>query len=199
KFTFLSGYQRDITGLEIQFYPAVGTLLPNPNGQIPMTKFLGVPGSDVYERTQYWAGYQFEHSLDETWTVRQNLRYMGLDTNTYAVAGAGAAGLPALQADQQTLNRLAFNFPENATAFTVDNEAEARFSTGPVSHVVLTGVDYRHATSDTTFGAAFATPINLYNTVYGNSVPSLPITQSTGQRQDQTGLYAQDQMSLGGW
>ncbi len=198
-FTFLSGYQRDDTGLTIQFLPAVGTLLPNPNGQIPMTKFVGEPGFDHYDRTQYWAGYQFEHSFNETWTVRQNLRYMGLDTNTYAVAGAGAVGGTALQADLTTLNRYAFTFPENATAFTMDNEAEARFSTGPFSHVALFGLDYRHATSDVNVGFAAVPSINIYNTVYGAAVPPLPISTSSGQRQDQTGTYLQDQIALGGW
>jgi iron complex outermembrane receptor protein len=189
-FTFLGGYQRDVTGLTLQFLPAVGTLLPNPNGQIPLTKFVGEPGFDRYDRTQYWAGYQFEHSFDEVWTVRQNLRYMGIDTNTYAVAGAGSVGATALQPDLQTLNRYAFTFPENATAFTVDNEAEARFSTGPFSHVMLFGLDYRHATSDVSLGFAAVPSINIYNTVYGAAVPTLPISSNTGQRQDQTGTYA---------
>jgi len=89
-FTFLGGYQRDITGLALQFMPAVGTLYANPNGRIPLTKFLGEPGFDHFDRTQAWVGYQFEHSFNEVWTVRQNVRYFDLQTNTYAVAGAAA-------------------------------------------------------------------------------------------------------------
>jgi iron complex outermembrane recepter protein len=198
-FTLLSGYQRDITGLTLQFLPAAGTLLPNPNGQISLTKFVGEPGSDRYDRSQYWVGYQFEHSFDEVWTVRQNLRYMGIDTNTYAVAGAGALGAPALNANLQTLNRYAFTFPENATAFTMDNEAEAHFATGPLSNDVLLGLDYRHATSNVNLGFAPVSSVNIFNTVYGAAVPTLPISSSTGQNQDQVGTYAQDQIALGGW
>jgi iron complex outermembrane receptor protein len=198
-FTVLSGYQRDVTGLAFQFFPAVGTLFPNPNGRIPLTKFVGEPGFDHFDRTQYWAGYQFEHAYNDIWTVRQNLRYTGLETNTYAVAGAGALGGTALQPDLRTLNRGAFSFPEDATAFTMDNQAEARFSTGPFSHDALLGLDYRHATSELNMGFGNAPPIDLYNTVYGAPIAFPPVSTHTGQRQDQTGLYVQDQIALGRW
>jgi iron complex outermembrane receptor protein len=198
-FTFLSGYQRDITGLELQFFPAVGTLLPNPNGRVPLTKFLGEPGFDRFDRAQAWVGYQFEHSFNDMWTVRQNVRYFDLETNTYAVAGGGALGITALQPNLQTLNRGAFTFPENATAFTMDSQAEARFATGSISHIALLGSDYRHATSELNEGFATAPAINLYNTVYGAPIAMPPITINTGQVQNQLGFYAQDQMALGGW
>lgn len=198
-FTVLGGYQRDVTGLALQFFPSLGTLYPNPNGQIPLTKFVGEPGFDHFERSQYWLGYQFEHSFDQVWTVRQNVRYTDVDTNTYAVAGAGALGMTALQPNLQTLNRGAFTFPENAAAFTMDNEAEARFSTGAFSHDILLGLDYRYFTSDLHEGFANAPPINLYNTVYGAPISMPAITISNGQVQNQTGLYAQDQIALDHW
>jgi iron complex outermembrane receptor protein len=205
-FTFLSGYQSDVTGMALQFFPAVGTLLPNPNGRIPLTKFLGEPGFDHFDRTQAWVGYQFEHSFNETWTVRQNVRYFDLQTNTYAVAGGGALGTTALQADLRTLNRGTFTFPENASAVEADNEAEARFATGALKHTVLLGVDYRHTTSEINMGingaqglGGVTPPIDLYNTVYGAAIAMPAITTHTGQRQDQTGLYVQDQIALGGW
>jgi len=198
-FTFLSGYQRDVTGLELQFMPAVGTLLPNPNGRIPLTKFLGEPGFDHFDRTQAWVGYQFEHSFNEIWTVRQNVRYYDLETNTYAVAGAGALGSTALQPNLSKLNRGAFSFPENASNVTLDNQAEARFATGSLAHIVLFGVDYRHITSELKEGFGNAPSINLYNTVYGAPIALPATTIHTGQTQDQTGTYLQDQIALGGW
>jgi iron complex outermembrane receptor protein len=198
-FTVLSGYQRDITGVALQFLPAQGTLLPNPNGQVPLSKFVGEPAYDQYDRSQYWVGYQFEHSFDQVWTVRQNVRYMGLDTNTYAVAGAGAVGAPALQSNLQTLNRYAFFFPENAQAFTMDNEAEARFATGPLLHDVLLGLDYRYSTSDLHEGYALAPSVNLYNTVYGAPITAPSVSINSAQVQDQTGVYLQDQIALDHW
>jgi iron complex outermembrane recepter protein len=191
--TVLGSFQRDVTGVEIQFLPAQGTLLPNPNGVVPISKFIGEPGYNQYNRTQYWAGYEFEHHADDTWTLRQNLRYTAVDTEVKAVISTG------LQANQQTLNRSAFDVPENATAFTMDNQAEARFNTGPLSHVALFGLDYRHSTSEFSqyFGAAPS--INLFNTVYGAPITPPPLISHTGQSQDQLGLYTQDQIALGGW
>lgn len=203
-FTFLSGYQRDITGLTLQFYPSLGTLNPNPNGRIPYTKFLGEPGFDRFDRTQAWVGYQFEHSFNEVWTVRQNVRYFDLETNTYAVAGGGALGSVALPntgfGDFSTLNRGAFSFPESAKSVTLDNQAEARFMTGPFAHTVLFGVDYRHINSTIDMRVGAAPQVNLYNTVYGAPItfPTI-ITNYSNQVQDQTGLYVQDQIALGRW
>ncbi len=39
--TFLSQFQQDDSGVEIQFLPAQGTLLSNPNGTVPVGRFLG--------------------------------------------------------------------------------------------------------------------------------------------------------------
>lgn len=199
-FTFLGGYQRDITGLALQFMPAVGTLYANPNGRIPLTKFLGEPGFDHFDRTQAWVGYQFEHSFNEVWTVRQNVRYFDLQTNTYAVAGAGALVQTALQPDLRTLNRGAFSFPESASSVTLDNQAEARFATGPLAHTMLFGVDYRHIDSSIDMRVGAAPPIDLYNTVYGASIAFPTIkTNNSSQTQDQTGLYVQDQIAFDRW
>ena len=187
-----------------QFFPAVGTLLPNPNGRIPLTKSVGEPGFDHFDRTQAWVGYQFEHSFNEVWTVRQNVRYFDLQTNTYAVAGGGALGSAAFpnaaQGDFRTLNRGVFSFPENANSINLDNQAEARFSTGPLAHTVLLGVDYRHITSEIDMRVGTAPTIDLYNTVYGAPI-AFPTTKTnnTSQAQDQTGLYLQDQIALGRW
>lgn len=198
-FTMMAGYQRDVTGLAFQFLPASGTLLPNPNGRVPYSRFVGEPGFDNFDRTQYWVGYRFETRANDVWTFRQNVRYTALETNTYAVAGAGALGGTALQANQRTLNRGAFQFPENATAVTLDNQAEARFMTGPLAHNVLFGVDYRHISSRLNMGFGNAPAIDLFNPVYGAAIAMPPATTRTGQRQDATGVYLQDQIALGGW
>src|SRR5262249_38230832 len=87
--TVLGAFQRDVTGVAIQFLPARGTLLPNPNGVVPISKFVGEPGFDQFTRTQAWAGYQFEHHANDIWTVRQNLRYAVVDTNLKAIIGQG--------------------------------------------------------------------------------------------------------------
>jgi iron complex outermembrane receptor protein len=191
--TFLGQYQHDRTGDPIQFLPAVGTLYGNPHGVIPLSADVGEPGHDFFEREQYMAGYLFEHNFDNALAVRQNLRYAVVDTNTQAVIGTG------LQSNLVTLNRANYSLPENATAFTIDNQGEAKLVTGPVLHTGLVGIDFRRATSDFNFGYASAPSINVFAPIYGAPLATPVLLSSTGQRQDQVGLYAQDQMKLGGW
>ncbi len=191
--TFLSQFQRDDSGVEIQFLPAQGTLLSNPNGTVPVGRFLGEPGFDGYRRTQYWLGYQFEHRFNDNVTVRQNFRYANLNTDLFAVIGVG------LQSDIKTLNRLGYYVAERAQNITLDNQAELHFRTGPLAHTALVGVDYRWVTSRFEMGTGPAPTLNIFDPVYGAPITPPTATTRTGQVQNQIGVYAQDQIALGRW
>lgn len=72
----LSGYyQRDRAIFNPRFYPATGTLLKNPNGQIPRDLYLGDPEANQFNRDFYTLGYEFSHQFNDNWSIRQNLRY----------------------------------------------------------------------------------------------------------------------------
>ena len=68
-------WQKDKSGSSSQFLPWEGTLLPNPNGRIPVSRFIGEPGFDYYNSERKTFGWQFEHRFNENWRVRQNFRY----------------------------------------------------------------------------------------------------------------------------
>jgi len=189
--TLLGQYVNDKTGIPAQFLPAVGTLYTNPHGQIPVSQNLGEPGHDFFLRNQWMAGYLFEHRFGDLLTVRQNLRYASLDTNTVAIMGAG------IQPNLVTENRSNYVIPESATAFTLDNEVEKDFVTGPFQHKVLAGLDFRQATSALQENIGSAPSINLYNPVYGAPLNMPPLFAASGQLQDQIGLYLQDQIKFG--
>ncbi len=193
KLTVLGQYQRDSGGVDIQFLPSQGTLLPNPNGTIPVGTFVGEQAYNSFQRNQFWAGYLFEHRFNDAIKVNQNLRYAALDTNLAAVIGTG------LQANLQTLNRATYNVPEAAQAFTVDNNLLATFNTGPVRHEALLGFDYRYAASQMQQGIGAATTLNVFNPVYGRPVTPPTITTSTNQGQNQYGVYLQDQIAFDKW
>ncbi len=178
-------YQQDASGTKIQFLPASGTLRPNPYGRIPYGTFVGEPGQDSYRRRQQWWGYAFEHRFDDTWTFRQKLRYTKLDTDLLSAIGAG------LRNDMRTLNRQSFSIAENAESATIDNQLEARFATGALTHTLLAGLDARRASTDNTSAFGSASPIDVF-------APAR-VSASTMQSQTQTGFYLQDQMALGPW
>ncbi|QDC00760.1 TonB-dependent siderophore receptor [Mesorhizobium sp. 8] len=203
-FTVYGYYQHDNPVFSPRFYPARGTLLPNPYGQIPRDVFLGDPDWGSSVRDFYALGYEFEHRFDETWTVRQNLRYAAADQHMdlVLVNPAFAYPFPGTPTGSR-LDRVTAISDDELTAFTVDTQAEAHFDTGDLSHTLLMGIDYVRATSGTEFGntgpGTYVPPIDYLNPSYGFDYPTAPVTRSGLQHQQQVGVYAQDQVRYGNW
>lgn len=182
-----------------RFYPAIGTLIENPLGQIPLDLFLGDPDASVFERDFYTLGYEFSHEFNETWTVRQNLRYGRSSQNMFLVLVNPAF---AYQPDGHTLNRASAISDDWVSSFNVDTQLEARFDTGAFDHTALFGIDYLRADSSTTFGNGFAgvPPLDYLDPVYGaGSIPKPAIQRSGLQEQRQIGFYLQDQIRYDNW
>ncbi|WP_298268972.1 TonB-dependent siderophore receptor [uncultured Bradyrhizobium sp.] len=192
--TVLANYQKDPNAGYYNFVPAVGTVLPNPNGQISRSLNPGEPGFDRHSREQYGIGYLFEHRLDDNLTVRQNLRYTGIKDDLLNVFAYG------LGADNRTLGRYAFFNNESLTQLTNDNQIEAKFALGAVKHTAIVGFDYQNIKYNELYGNNFAVNgLDAFNPVYGAPVALPTPGGSDDARVTQAGLYAQDQMSLGGW
>jgi iron complex outermembrane receptor protein len=192
RLTFLSYYQYDETrGSE--FLPYSGTVVPSAFGRIPVSRFTGEPSFDVFNRRQYGLGYEFEHRFDDTFTVRQNLRYGHVDGDWRQTYGLG------LQADGRTLNRYSYESRRESSTFQVDTQLQTRFATGAVQHTLLTGVDYGRATFDNVQNGATGTPIDVYAPVYGRVVRDLAPLSNELQTRDQLGVYVQDQIRYGNW
>lgn len=194
--TVLAKYQRDPDVGYYNYVPAIGSILDNPNGKISSHLNVGDPDFDHHTRTQYSLGYDFEHRFNPTWTFRQNLRYTVVSddlANVFPYPNGYVAG------SNTTVNRYAFTNDETAKFFTVDNQSQAKFSTGPFGHTVLFGFDFQRVLLNQTVGSNFVEPaLNLFNPVY------LPITgtKSTSDdmvRMKQFGAYAQDQIAYGKW
>ncbi len=174
--------------------PANGTLYTGKYPELPRSTFPGEPGYDHYRSEQASVGYEFEHELDETWTVRQNLRYSYVSTDTqrvqpYCPSACNPAGF----------YRYAWAFPESSRAVTVDNQAVGHFSTGDLAHTALFGLDYSYESSR--YEESALSPIfklfNGFDPVYGaTSVTRPAIATKINQQRSQTGLYAQDQVEL---
>lgn len=192
--TILTNYQHDPKAGFFNQLPARGTALFNPNGKISTHFYSGEPSFDQFDREQYNAGYFFEHRFNDAWTVRQNLRYMDVNVDVATVFPTGGL-LPNLQ----TVNRNAFTSLEELKTFMVDSQAEAKFATGPATHTLLLGNDYQKAFDVAVNRNGPAPAINVFNPVYGRSIPAPPIIQNRKQVQNLLGFYVQDQIKLGGW
>ena len=192
--TVLAKYQRDPDVGYYNFVPAVGSVLFNPAGQISSHTNVGDPEFDHHSRTQLSVGYEFEHRFNPTWTFRQNTHYTYVKDDLANVFPYGYAS-----GSNTTLNRYTFFNKESAKVFSIDNQAQAKVNTGPVSHTMLFGFDFQRVLYGEDVGAAFnASSLNVFDPVYGNN--TMPAETSYDQiRQKQFGVYAQDQMAWGKW
>lgn len=187
--TLLADYQKDDTGWSM-FLPSQGTFRPNPHGEIPTDTFVGEPGYDYFERDQWSIGSLFEHQLSR-WTLRNTLRFSSIQYDGKDAFGGG------LQDDMRTLNRFGFGNTLDLGLFTMDTNAAVRVNSGNVTHSLLFGVDYSSSESTIISGFSVAPPIDVFEPVYGATVPDLFIYANTKQPVDLLGLYVQDHMKVG--
>jgi iron complex outermembrane receptor protein len=201
--TLLSQFTRTRSGVYTRARPQVGSLDATAIGSyIPSRLFVGEPGFDRFDQDQEMVGYQFEHRIDDTWTVRQNARYAHQKLD---YTGTQLRGFTALNPDVpndpvnfQQMARSVFGSRENIAAVALDNQAQADFRTGEAQHKVLVGLDYQRTRIDQiTFSGGSASPLNIHAPVYGGPI-ELPAPYFDGiTRLTQTGLYLQDQIKWG--
>lgn len=158
------------------------------------TRFSDGERSGRYQHTQNLAGYRLIHDLSDNWQVRQNLRYMHLDSHSTGFNGIGYIA-------PQTLMRSSAHFDERLSNIDVDSQVEGKVASGPLDHRLLFGVDYMHMRDDINGFYGFADPLDLLDPHYGNdSIPELGrMPQKMLDRQQQTGIYAQDQAQWRRW
>ena len=192
--TLLATYGKDRGSYPHQYLPTNGVLLPNPNGRILRSRFIGEPGFDKFERDQYSVGYALEHEIDDTWSFRQNLRYFGVETLFRATREEG------LLPDMETALRSAHVQSADAYTFSVDNQVEGKFETGAFKHDVLFGFDYMRMNGKYIWDMAYpSSPINVYDPVYGSPIGTFAPRQYDDSMLQQAGIYVQDQIKLDSW
>ncbi|EWY42575.1 ferrichrome-iron receptor [Skermanella stibiiresistens SB22] len=154
--------------------------------------FGGDPRFNDFEQRQHRIGYEFEHRFDETFTVRQNFRYGHLDTKQQYVYITGREG--------DVFGRATGLGYEDVDTVVVDTQGQADFSTGPVRHTLLAGVDVGYVKYDQSSGFGLAPDLDAVTRNYGaQAIASPDASFSGGQKQWLTGVYLQDQLKLGGW
>jgi len=191
--TLLFSYQHDPAKPAQRSLSWYGTYFDTPYGHIPTDFFIGEPGFNDFNRTQYTAGYEFEHRFNSVWTVRQKLRYMSVNGRYRDIYGG-------LEPDG-SVSRTAWGSEDRSRAFNVDTQLEANFTTGAAQHTVLAGLDYYQNRQRTPANVWYAIPpLDLHNPVYGQPLPpSSGWTSTTEDKLEQLGIYAQDFIRYGRW
>lgn len=210
-FTVLAHYQRIHSDGYQQYVPGEATLQPNPFGHIPRSRYLGEPGHDYYTLEQGSIGYAFEHRFNSVLQFRQNLRYLQVTNDVAAFRGDYMIDPLTFMPSYDTMLRSPIYTEAMARNITVDNQLQADFATGALKHKVLFGFDYQNTRSSNETRSPisplltpqFYLPINVFNPVYGAfPIPTadmLPAFLDIKSRQEQAGLYVQDQIKLDRW
>ena len=191
--TLLTQFQRDSSGIAAARLPARGRVLPNINGHISNRLFVGEPDFNQFERTQALLGYTLEQRFNESWSFRQNLRYARSELERKEVI------LSALQANQRFADRRAVHAWNFTNFYAVDNQVEGHFTTGPLDHTLLVGLDALRVTETAKNNNATATPLDLFSPVYGGRIGAFSVGSRSYETLDQVGLYVQDQIRYDRW
>ncbi|MFT4272423.1 MAG: ferrichrome porin FhuA [Pantoea sp.] len=198
RFDLLTYFQNEPETGYYGWLPREGTVVPITRAdgsqfKLPTNFDEGEPSNKIARNTKM-VGYSFEHSFNDTWTVRQNLRYADLRTDYRSIYGSGYD--PSIE----MINRGYARSNEKLNQFAVDTQAQAKFLTGAVDHTLLMGVDYQRTRNDIDAVYAGAEPISPFNPQYGNdAMVGTPFPYQYLNRQEQTGLYTQDQMEWNRW
>jgi iron complex outermembrane receptor protein len=196
EFTFLSNFQSDPNAGYYGWLPREGTVVPyhdaNGNEHKLPTDFNEGEQDNKMARRQKMVGYSFSHEFNDTFTVRQNLRYAEVNTLYRSVYGNGYI-------TPGQISRAYVRSDEQLNSFTADNQLQSKFATGPVDHTLLTGIDYMRMRNDIDADYGSADPISMQNPQYGNPNVNVFFPYAVLNRQEQTGAYVQDQAEWDKW
>ena len=216
-FTFLSYFQNEPETGYYGWLPKEGTVEPLPNGKRLPTDFNEGAKNNTYSRNEKMVGYSFDHEFNDTFTVRQNLRFAQNKVSQKSVYGYGMCSDPLYTKDDDalkaspclsipqsewnhTLTRQYVIDNEKLENFSVDTQLQSKFATGSVEHTLLTGVDFMRMRNDidSWFGyAGSVAPSDIYNLDRSDfdfgAHPDPAGPYRVLLKQKQTGLYVQDQ------
>jgi iron complex outermembrane recepter protein len=197
KLTLLGRYQHDTGHMGFPL-PAQGTVLPNPNGEIPISLFVGEPSNpNPVSEVNKQFGYQVTHRFNDSFSVYQNARVAWYENHWDKLLYPAFLG-----ADEQTLYRYPVTYQSQWDDYAVDTGTRFRVDTGSIQHSLVGGVDYyrepkkyNEESIDFKDPSAYM-PVNVFHPVYGTPFSPISPFASGDTRTRYVGLYVQDRMQL---
>ncbi|GGC02348.1 ferrisiderophore receptor [Novosphingobium endophyticum] len=215
--TLIGLYQEDDGGSTSQFLPLVGTILPNPNGRLKNSLFIGKPGWDRYDGRLLQGTALVSQSFGENVRLNLKARYIDSDlsyfthypdsygnpANPYVQPGVIDPDTDQLARDplQRTIGLYSDASKARMEIFSTDNNLQFDFNTGDaIRHTLLVGVDYlwNRVRKIGAYGYEY---IDIYDidydslSDYGGGFPDGAVPYEDTE-QEQLGFYLQDQIRL---
>ena len=153
---------------------------------------------DEYELEQISAGYQLEHRFSDKWKLRNGFRLVSSDRSNFT--------LDSLFIEDSGLLERGFRRNEDLNEnYSLQTNVVGEFNTGKIEHQLLAGVDLFRATGVGRQGRLPDDPVFLID-VFTEAADPLPniepedltsFVRDENIRADLTGIYLQDQISVG--
>jgi iron complex outermembrane receptor protein len=194
KLTFNSSYGDYNSSLTNEGLPAIGTLYPNPNGKVPISRYVGEVGTTDIITTRL--SYKIEHHFNHNWSIENTFGLLNVKIDNSPIG----RGVPiALQPDNETLTRRRFvqvgeSFQNGTDLNTL---VTGQFKTGSLEHQLIVGTEYAWSFVNGYNQNFTASSINIFNPVYGfGGGGTLSNQSSSSTNAYNLGVYAQDLITL---
>ncbi|GAA0522409.1 hypothetical protein GCM10009097_44920 [Pigmentiphaga daeguensis] len=156
----------------------------NPGADMSVDTRTGTQAYDQANRKQ--SSYEFEQKLDDTWVVKQNVRY-GRPDNQPAVDWINGSPAP-----QDALG------PGLGT-FNVGSQAQARFTTLGFQHTFKFGFDYVKSRDIYESRIAPSPSLDIFDAAYGTAIGQPRIAARSFAEESKLGFFVQDQVQYRRW
>ncbi|MEM0981576.1 MAG: TonB-dependent receptor [Cyanobacteria bacterium P01_H01_bin.58] len=165
---------------------------------IPFDRILGEPEDRItaeFLRT----GYQFEHRFSDNWKLRNAFSYASYD-NAFEAADRVLAPPPNETTGEVFRRFTRFEFLSDF--YELQTNVVGEFSTGPIDHTLLFGVDLFRREAESLLQADFnlLPPLDIFDPVYRQTprpdFESLAVTLDQFTQTDLLGVYLQDQIAF---
>lgn len=194
--TFEAEYSnKTIDSRSVVVLPAVGTVLPGPDGRrIPRDRTLYEPeGYSEIETTRL--GYRLEHRFSENWLLRNDFRvtfdHYSDNDQTYFLG---------LDDEGRNANRSTYTSKSDANIYNLTTDISGRFSTGSIEHQLLFGINLSRFDEFNNFGIDLAelAPLDIYNPIYRQPIVGRidTVYDDSSRLTDTLGIYIQDQIAI---
>jgi iron complex outermembrane receptor protein len=163
-----------------------GYILPG----LSRENFFGEP-TDERKLTKKFGRLRFEHEIVRDWMVGLSGSYYNtIHDQIFTRSGS-------LQGDGRTLTRTIRDDWTDNTNYAVDATVVGHLTTGPLDHTLLLGGNYDHRETDAMFRTYAASPIDVFDPVYGNTTPgALTGSADVLTKRNLYGVYVQDQIDV---
>ena len=176
---------------------AEGTVLPNPNGTIPVNRSLTDPTWDPLERRNSEVTLKLSHQFNDAMAYRGVVSWTKEQVDGEEIFGV----LGWEDESMRNLTRAMQSSNVDGDALLIYNDLNITFTTGDVLHEVITGVDYTDNSRKTDNDISLTTSLDLFTPVYEYDtkpdaffVPSF--SRVSQEDSDTYGAFLQDRLHL---